>query len=416
MPIKAIISGSGGSHDATVKAAFLAASGLSSSDVIMSADVPGGKSDWLYASEQGICLIVRSMSDVALQAATILQYYKSHGILTCMAFPDATGAGNAHTEYTGLPKKTIAVTIGAGVPAATQNQTGYGEGLWFWSREAYGTIGLAESSYGNPTGAGAIYTVKAALSCTWWEALMRCVITASTWDKFNGYGQINTAAAIALSFPIPPDLFNGSQTVAADGQSVAFTWTKGSTKTRIVKASTGETIYEGTASSLTWYSTSSGSETFKFYGVDVAGNISGDHSFTQVTLSGLNVFQLSSPANITATVDGAAVGITWDDVPLATHYTVERRRVQDSTWVTVGDTQLSAFEEEAEDLNSYQYRITAYGGTYLPSVGTLINLTPESGPPIDLSMVGSVPVSGQTYGSSAFGSNNSLIKNSYNRR
>jgi len=367
MPVKAIISGLGGSHDDTAKAAFLAATGLSSGDVIMTADVPGGKTDWQYAAEQGIGLIVRSTNDVAAQSATVLQYYKSHNILTCMAFPDATGSGNAHTEYTGLAGKVIAVTIGAGILSAVQNGTGYGQGLWFWAREGYGTVGSPESSYGNPVGAGALYTVKTALGCTWWEALMRCALTAGTWDKYNGFGRIDTAAAIAFTGPVPPDLFNGSQTVADDGQSVQFAWTKGAAKTRIVTASDGQVIYEGTGSSLTWASTKYGTETFKFYGVDASGNVSADQSFTQATLSGLNVYQLATPAP-SSSVSQVTATIAWSAIQYASQYVVQRSEDDGATWQTIATTTALTANETMESMNlGYRFRVKATGSGYTDS-------------------------------------------------
>ena len=100
------------------------------------------------------------------------------------------------------------VTCGAGVASATNNQTGYGNGLEFWDRESVGAAGTAESSYSNGVIAGKLYSIKAALGCNWWEARYRARMTASnggSWNKYDGYGVINVSAAIAYGSGIAED-------------------------------------------------------------------------------------------------------------------------------------------------------------------------------------------------------------------
>lgn len=86
----------------------------------------------------------------------------------------------------------------------------FGVGLEFWEIET-------GNSWAVPRAAARLLQIKDALGCSWWEARYRARITAirtqvthpanELWNKFNGFGRIDTAAAIAWAGTIPPDPF-----------------------------------------------------------------------------------------------------------------------------------------------------------------------------------------------------------------
>jgi hypothetical protein len=91
------------------------------------------------------------------------------------------------------------VTSGGGT---TQNDTAYGDGLEFWDD------GSGGSSAANGRIAGKLLKIKHSRGGSWWDARYAARQTASNggvWDKFNGYGKIDVAAAIAYGGSIPAD-------------------------------------------------------------------------------------------------------------------------------------------------------------------------------------------------------------------
>jgi len=112
---------------------------------------------------------------------------------------------NTFEELFNLSSIPVIVPSGAG---DTRNDTGYGQGLEFWDDDNDGNPATDGSSYSNGMVLGKLLKIRDTLVCTWWEARYRARQTASNggvWDKFNGYGKISVAAAIAFIGSIPDD-------------------------------------------------------------------------------------------------------------------------------------------------------------------------------------------------------------------
>jgi hypothetical protein len=106
---------------------------------------------------------------------------------------------NSYVELTALSSIPVSVTSGGGT---TQNDTAYGDGLEFWDD------GSGGSSAANGRIAGKLLKIKHSRGGSWWDARYAARQTASnggTWDKFNGYGKIDVAAAIAYGGSVPAD-------------------------------------------------------------------------------------------------------------------------------------------------------------------------------------------------------------------
>lgn len=121
---------------------------------------------------------------------------------------------NEHVELDALQSVPVIVSCGAG---QTQNDTAYGDGLEFWDNPDF------VSSNANGTVCGKLLKIKDVLGCSWWESRYRARMTASNagvWDKYNGYGQINLAAALAFAGEIPPDPYM----IIGRDMSVSIAW------------------------------------------------------------------------------------------------------------------------------------------------------------------------------------------------
>lgn len=137
-------------------------------------------------------------------------------------YPDIQGfmpLGSNNFEELATPTSIpVMVTCGAG---ATENITGYGMGLEFFDNESIGS-GAIQSSLSTGIIAGKIMRIKDTCNCTWWQARLRARITADRtlhthpngeyWNKYNGFGIINVANAIAYNGALiaDPYLNNGN--------------------------------------------------------------------------------------------------------------------------------------------------------------------------------------------------------------
>lgn len=203
MAIKCIISGDGGSHDTTVQTAILDNCSL----VIGETEkrVESFANSIAYADSVGAEMVVRSTTGLTTFITDAETYY-ANGILSFVPL-----GSNAYAEITDPTSIPVIVTCGAGITTDGSNATAYGQGLEFWDRETYGENGTAESSYSNGVIAGKLYAIKVGRNCGWWEARYCARKTASqggVWDKYNGYGVINVADAIAFVGTIPPDPYD----------------------------------------------------------------------------------------------------------------------------------------------------------------------------------------------------------------
>ena len=164
MSIKAIIvvtlggDGQVTTHDQTVRTAFIDASGLSGSEVAYSSELPVSNSiqDTLdYAGLLGACWIKSTTGITDIIDGYDLNYPEA---LVFMPL-----GSNTYEEITSLTSIPVIVTCCAG------------------------------------------------RNCSWWEARYCARKTASQkgiWDKYNGYGLINVADAIAFNGTIPLDPYD----------------------------------------------------------------------------------------------------------------------------------------------------------------------------------------------------------------
>lgn len=194
MSARVVIADTSPSHGASVKAAIGTGYG---SDI--SADIEIYPADFapsiVYAQSVGAIAVVHSYIGIENHIAEAQPAYP-----TIQCFMPL--GSNSHVELFNLPSIPVIVSCGAG---STQNDTAYGLGLEFWDNPDF------VSSNANGIICGKILKIKDVLACTWWEARYRARQTASnsgTWDKFNGYGQINVAAAIAYAGAIADDPSN----------------------------------------------------------------------------------------------------------------------------------------------------------------------------------------------------------------
>ena len=191
MPIRIIVADTDLAHGNGVKAAISTGYG---SDI--SADIE------IYSTDLGPAIAyAQSIGAIAVVHSYVgIESHVAEGQLAYPAIQCFMPLGsNSYIELFNLPSIPVIVVAGAGI---TQNDTGYGQGLEFWDNPDF------VSSNSNGTICGKLLKILDTLSCTWWEARYRARQTASNggvWDKFNGYGQIDVAAALNYAGEIPAD-------------------------------------------------------------------------------------------------------------------------------------------------------------------------------------------------------------------
>jgi hypothetical protein len=113
---------------------------------------------------------------------------------------------NTRLEMNQPMRRTIYTTAGD----TNETTMSYGNSLEFWETEE-------SNSWAVPIVSAKLLKIRDALDCSWWEARYRARITAirtatthpndELWNKFNGFGKIDVAAAIAWSGSVPADPF-----------------------------------------------------------------------------------------------------------------------------------------------------------------------------------------------------------------
>ena len=211
--IKVIVAGLPGQHSDDVKTAILSGAGNSlQEDEITIMDYYAAL---IYAwTNQSVIAIVQSTSGVQGFVADAQKLYDH-----VQFFMPLGGNQNvfALVEVFTDPVPPVIVICGAGDftdPATDKNNTSYGNGLEFWDHDLVIDDVQDGSSFSNGIIAGKLLLIKTILDCSWWESRYRARMTAdrnednresSPWDLRNGYGRINTAAAIAYGGEISTD-------------------------------------------------------------------------------------------------------------------------------------------------------------------------------------------------------------------
>jgi hypothetical protein len=238
-------------HPELVRAAILAGYGSGLTQIDVEIRNYGLEADLLYASSVGAIAVVRSL--VGLNNCIVNALAQYPGIQMFMPL-----GSNSLVELSSPSSIPVIVTCGA---SDTQhNKIAFGNGLEFFDDDN-GDPGQA-SSFSNGIIAGKLLKIKDALGCSWWEARYRGRMTASIglWNKNDGYGIIDIAAAIAFVGIIPHDPYipiatpvNLVGTRRNDGTSILLTW---NTQTYapnfgIYRSDTMDGTYEFVASSMT---------------------------------------------------------------------------------------------------------------------------------------------------------------------
>jgi hypothetical protein len=224
---------------------------------------------------------------------------------------------------------------------------------------------------------------------------------ATGWIADGGYGRVADAQAGTLELAPP---LEAVAIKSVDSKSVALSWANFQqtrwNKTRIVRADTGATVYEGTGTSATFYSNVTGNLTFKFYSVDAQGNLSKDESYSQIEITGLEVYQLETPEIAVSQTNGVA-SITFDAVALAEQYHLQKN--EGGGWVDVGDYDSSPIDVALTANTVTEFRLKATGGGFVDSdyslsVGVLyaaheaLTFSVQEIEAMDCISIGSIPV------------------------
>ena len=193
-------------HGASVKNAISTGYGSDISAQISIVPVDLGEAI-VHAQASGSIAVVHSYTGVESHVAEAQVVYPT--ILCFMPL-----GSNSFVELTALSDIPVIVTSGAGT---TQNDTAYGDGLEFWDSPDF------VSSNSNGVICGKMLYIKDTLGLDWLDVRRYCRATTSQrgqWNKFNGYGQIDVAAALAyidvfsfLEIPYAPVVMNLSKLI-----------------------------------------------------------------------------------------------------------------------------------------------------------------------------------------------------------
>jgi hypothetical protein len=204
----------GGSHADIIVEAILANNPSISEDDItvqlnQSYNINLVLNDMLVAAVRGYDLFVCS-AGVSKQrmlslSEDLLQPYPS----TRFVFPHGL---NTHVEVPYNPDKRYPA-IGCGASNGADNETSYGNALWFFDDDnGRGTPASQDlSSFSTGVIAGKLLFVKDSRGGSWWDAIYACMQTASgngTATLNNGYGIINVESAIEYDGVAPESEFN----------------------------------------------------------------------------------------------------------------------------------------------------------------------------------------------------------------
>jgi hypothetical protein len=196
-----------GTHGATIKAAILANNpNLADEDITLQLNATLNLEDVLAdmatAFNGGYQVFINASSLITSIIAQANIYWQQSQTMRCI-FPLGS---NTHEQLTYTPdERSAAVTCGASDTA--NNETGYGNALWFFDNDNDSDPSDA-SSFSTGVIAGKLLYIKQQRNCGWWEAIYAASQTASengTPSLNNGYGIINVSAAIAWEGIIPWD-------------------------------------------------------------------------------------------------------------------------------------------------------------------------------------------------------------------
>ena len=202
--MKVLISDTDSTHAASVLSAMESGYGASlTGEYIIKTDL-GLSADMDYAQRNGISLVVRSTTGCSMFVMLAAYYYTDVQLVMPLG-------SNSSVEIETPATVPVMVTTGAGDSA---NETAYGPGLEFFAPDPI-TLEPDASSYSNGYIAGQLLAIKEGRGGSWWNARYAARKTASgsgSRTDADGYGLIDTSAAIAYSGAIAPDPYEDSST------------------------------------------------------------------------------------------------------------------------------------------------------------------------------------------------------------
>jgi hypothetical protein len=179
----------------------------------------------------------------------------------------------------------------------------------------------------------------------------------------GGWGLASYAAADAFASAPLMGPVNCQAEKSSNNQTVTLTWqniASGTFDHALIKLADGTTVYSGTAEECTFDARLSTSETFKFYAVDGAGNVSALESYHSVAVTGL---EGAPPTGLTVDRTAALTGATLavDAMADATAYKWYRSTTNVGEFALVGTTTLPAFSDtELVGGQSYVWKVAGY--------------------------------------------------------
>lgn len=206
-----VISGDNDSHSELMQYAMdLEYPGLSASSQI----IPGQIDDAIMYAEGNpdVVAIIRSTVGLSWDIGKIAYLDERFGVF----YP--LGSNEIGVEITSPSFLYPRVIVSGAGDEELQNNTAYGDGLCFWDWDTVFDTAPDASSFSNARILGKMLKVKDEVGCSWWEANWRCRVTADRvepnrpsntfWHKLNGFGRINTDAAIAYTGDIYPEEYS----------------------------------------------------------------------------------------------------------------------------------------------------------------------------------------------------------------
>lgn len=199
------------------------------------------------------------------------------------------GNNNPGQRFDDPPGLFPGVSVAGGV---VENTSSYGPGVEFIDALPNGD---AAQSWANQAVAAKFAKVlDENRNYNIWDARAHLRQSASKWqegwNERNGYGRPTADTDIIRLLPEPPVQF--ATRVSADGRQVLFTWrnfTQSRFRTTVIARGDGRIIYKGKGTRFVWNSDVNGSETFRYWSRDNAGQTSPIQSYQVRTVSGLSL-------------------------------------------------------------------------------------------------------------------------------
>jgi hypothetical protein len=206
-PDKIFIIGQPGSHETMVESNYIATYPGASGSILQARDKYAPITDWFYE---------QYYRSVGYQCKQILASYIGNILYAYTGLKDQVTnvvlpiGSNTTNELVSYPYELQPTIFYISTGNTTQRTRSYGTALEFW--EIAGS-----NSAGTPIVAAKFQQILDTLECTHWEARYRARITATRtttthpsggyWNRENGYGKIDVAAAVAYTGSIPENPF-----------------------------------------------------------------------------------------------------------------------------------------------------------------------------------------------------------------